>query len=318
MCTRGGFQPAFPLTHMNRHKNTPEKPKPNLRKEKPMQTINNSNTNRRGIKPSLETSNLTFGSRVRHSSLLAIATLGLTLIFNLAIAHADPQVFEASGATPADIQTAVDAFRNFGDFGTNNGVGGTFPHGRREINWDAVPDARSAPNLFPANFFNSNSPRGAVFFTPGTGFQVSANLVNPTQTPVRFGNINRVYPALFSTFSPQRLFTALDSTITENLFFIPGTTRAATVKGFGAVFTDVNADDSTKIEYFDVNGNLLFSRDVLPAPNHRGGLSFLAVGFDTASVFMVRVTSGDRILKAPNFDVVVMDDFIYGEPQALQ
>jgi hypothetical protein len=283
-----------------------------------MQTINNSTANQRGTTLSLETSNLTFAPRTRHSLLLAIATLGLTLMFNLAAAHADPQVFEVSGATPADIQTAVDAFRNFGDFGTNNGVGGTFPHGRREINWDAVPDARSAPNLLPANFFNSNSPRGAVFFTPGTGFQVSANLVNPTNTPVRFGNINRVYPALFNTFSPQRLFTALDSTITENLFFIPGTNRAAAVKGFGAVFTDVNDDHSTKIEYFDVNGNLLFSRDVLPAPNHRGGLSFLAVGFDTASVFMVRITSGDRALKAPNFDVVVMDDFIYGEPQALQ
>jgi len=250
--------------------------------------------------------------------LAAVAAFGLTLIVHPIVALADQHVFEASGATPADIQTAVDAFRNFGDFGTNNGVGGTFPHGRREINWDAVPDARSAPNLLPANFFNSNSPRGVVFFTPGTGFQVSANLVNPTNTPVRFGNINRVYPALFNTFSPQRLFTALDSTVTENLFFVPGTTRAATVKGFGVVFTDVNADDSTKIEYFDVSGNLLFSRDALPAPNHRGGLSFLGVGFDTASVFMVRITSGDRILKEPNFDVVVMDDFVYGEPQALQ
>jgi hypothetical protein len=250
--------------------------------------------------------------------LAAAAAFGLTLVFQPMIASADPQVFEASGATPADIQTAVDAFRNFGDFGTNNGIGGTFPHGRREINWDGVPDARSAPNLLPANFFNNNSPRGVVFFTPGTGFEVSANLVNPTNTPVRFGNINRVYPALFNTFSPQRLFTALDSTITENLFFIPGTAQAATVKGFGAVFTDVNDNHSTKIEYFDVNGNLLFSRNVLPAPNHRGGLSFLGVGFDTASVFMVRITSGDRVLKAPNFDVVVMDDFIYGEPQALQ
>jgi len=250
--------------------------------------------------------------------LAAVAAFGLTLMFNLATAHADPHVFEASGATPADIQTAVDGFRNFGDFATNNGVGGTFPHGRREINWDGVPDARSAPNLLPANFFNNNSPRGVVFFTPGTGFQVSANLVNPTHTPVRFGNINRVYPALFNTFSPQRLFTALDSTITENLFFIPGTTQAATVKGFGAVFTDVNDDHSTKIEYFDVNGNLLFSRNVLPALNRRGGLSFLGVGFDTASVFLVRITSGNRVLNALNFDVVVMDDFIYGEPQLLQ
>ena len=56
---------------------------------------------------------------------LAIATFGLTLIFNPAAASADPVVFEASGATPADIQTAVDAFRTF--LGPNNGIGGTFP-----------------------------------------------------------------------------------------------------------------------------------------------------------------------------------------------
>jgi hypothetical protein len=187
-------------------------------------------------------------------------------------------VFEASGATQADIQTAVNAFRDF--LGPNRLVGGHFPDGRREINWDAVPDAFSAPNLLPANFFNNNSPRGALFFTPGRGFQVSANLVNPTNTPVRFGNINPVYPALFSTFSPQRLFTALNSTITEQLFFVPDdTTQSATSKGFGAVFTDVNTANSTKIEYFDVAGDLLFSRHVLPQPTQRAGFSFLGVGF---------------------------------------
>jgi hypothetical protein len=170
----------------------------------------------------------------------------------------------------------------------------------------------------PANFFNSNSPRGAVFFTPGTGFQVSANSINPTNTPVRFGNIHPVYPELFSTFSPQKLFTALGSNITETLFFVPGTTDSATVKGFGAVFTDVNADDSTMIEYFGVNGNLLFAQNVLPGPTHRGSLSFLGVTFNTPNVFMVRITSGNRILKTPNRDVVVMDDFIYGEPQGLR
>src|SRR6266496_1044470 len=257
----------------------------------------------------------------RHWLSLAMATFGLTLIFNPVAASADPEVFEASGATPADILTEVNAFRDF--LGDNNGVGGTFDTGRREINWDGVPDAFSAPNLLPANFFNSNSPRGVVFFTLGTGFQVSANLVNPTNTPVRFGNINPVYPALFSTFSPQKLFTALKSTITENLFFIPSgtpgvnSTQPATVKGFGVVFTDVNVGNSTKIEYFGVGGNLLFSRNVLPQPTPRAGFSFLGVGFDTASVFLVRITSGNRILKVPNLDVVVMDDFIYGEPQPL-
>jgi hypothetical protein len=258
----------------------------------------------------------------RHWLSLAIASFGLTLIFNPVAASAAPQVFEASGATPADIQTAVDAFRNF--LGNNNGiVAGPLLNGRREINWDAVPDAASAPNLFPANFFFNT--RGALFFTPGTGFQVSADSSNPTNTAVRFGNIFAVYPALFSTFSAERLFTALNSTITETLFFIPpgnpppagSTPHSATVKGFGSVFTDVNVGSSTKIEYFDVAGNLLLSRNVLPQPPQRAGFSFLGVVFDTPSVFMVRITSGNRILKTPNLDVVVMDDFIFGEPQAL-
>jgi hypothetical protein len=259
----------------------------------------------------------------KHWLSLAIASFGLTLIFNPVAASAAPQVFAASGATPADILTAVTNFKTALG-GNNNGVAaGPIANGRREINWDAVPDAASAPNLFPANFFFNT--RGAVFFTPGTGFQVSADSINPTNTPVRFGNIFLVYPALFSTFSPERLFTALGSTITETLFFIPpgnppppgSTPHSATVKGFGAVFTDVNLGNSTKIEYFDVGGNLLFRRNVLPQPTQRAGFSFLGVVFDTASVFMVRITSGNRILKTPNLDVVVMDDFIYGEPQAL-
>jgi hypothetical protein len=244
---------------------------------------------------------------------LAFAALMLSLP---TIAVAAPVVFEASGTNPSDILATVNAFRTF--LGANNGVGGSFPDGRREINWDGVPDAFAAPNSFPANFFNLNSPRGVVFLTPGTGFQVSADDSNPTNTPIRFGNIHPVFPQLFSTFSPQRLFTALDSTITEVLFFVPGTHRPATVDGFGAVFTDVNTDDSTRIEYFDVNGELLLSQNVLPGSTNRGSLSFLGVGVDAGErVFLVRITSGNRLLKTPARDVVVMDDFIYGESQPL-
>jgi hypothetical protein len=123
---------------------------------------------------------------------------------------------------------------------------------------------------------------------------------------------------MFSAFSPQRLFTALGSNITETLFFVPGSPTGATVSGFGSVFTDVNRADSTKIEYFDVNGRLLFSRNVLPGTTSRKSLSFLGVGFDAGErVFMVRITSGNRIPSRPLRDVVMMDDFIYGEPQAL-
>src|SRR2546427_11472711 len=136
-----------------------------------------------------------------------VIALALFMFLSPTLNLAAPVVVEARGAPPADIQAAVDAFRAF--LGAlNPNVPGSFPSGRREINWDGVPDAFSAPNNLPANFFNANSPRGAVFFTPGSGFQVSADNDNPTNTPILFGNLHPAFPLLFSVFSPQRLFTA--------------------------------------------------------------------------------------------------------------
>src|SRR5947209_16797545 len=132
---------------------------------------------------------------------------------------AHSQVIEsAAGPTAASIIAARDAFRVDLGGGNASGANGSFGGVRREINWDGVPDAFSAPNNLPANFFNVNSPRGVIFSTPGTGFQVSANSVNPTSTPIEFGNLNGTYPASFTTFSPQRLFTALGSNITDVVF----------------------------------------------------------------------------------------------------
>lgn len=276
--------------------------------------------------------------------LMPAITIAAPVVFEASESEPDDTqavVEEASGSEPADIQAVVDDFRAF--LGDNNGVGGTFPDGRRQIDWDGTPDDFSAPNNLPANFFNANSPRGVVFFTPGTGFQVSADSDNPTDTPVEFGNIEPFLPFLFRTFSPERLFTALDSNIVEVLFFVPGTSTPATVDGFGAVFTNVNRDNITKIEYFDINGSLLFSRFVLPGTTPLESLSFLGVGFDEGEqVFLVRITSGNTLLsptggivqvpskgwgiddpvmmdavpsKGWGIDPVVMDDFIYGEPQ---
>src|SRR5437762_14235152 len=103
---------------------------------------------------------------VRHFS-LGLALLGLA-------PFASAQLVEsAAGATAADITAARDQFRLDLGGGTTAGANGSFGGVRREINWDGVPAGFSAPNLLPANFFNVNSPRGAVFATPGTGFQVS-------------------------------------------------------------------------------------------------------------------------------------------------
>src|SRR5262249_43082061 len=160
------------------------------------------------------------------------------------------------------------------------------PTGRREINWDGVPDAASAPNNLPADFFNVNSPRGVVFSTAGTGFQVSAN---SGVAPVRFDNLNATYSSEFSVFSPQRLFTARASNLPAVPSCIPGTSPPAAVGGFGAVFTDVESATSTSLQFFDPFGNSL---GTFNAPTSASaGLSFLGVSFNAGErVGRVRIT----------------------------
>ena len=224
-----------------------------------------------------------------------------------------------SGAAPADIQGAVDQFRlDIGLGGGNNGVGGTFANGFRNINWDGVPDNLSAPNNLPGNFFNSTSPRGVVLTTgTGTGFQVSST--GGSGTPVRFGNINASYANTFQTFTPERLFTVLDSTEMDVTFFVPSFPAVgATVNGFGAVFSDVDLGDSAQLDFFSAGNSLLGSFFVPVSPNN--GLSFLGVSFTGGErVGRVHVTGGNAPLGSSTFDggvidLVVMDDFMYGEP----
>jgi hypothetical protein len=176
--------------------------------------------------------------------------------------------------------------------------------------------------------------RGSQFTTPGLGLSQAPASGGPQgKLAVLFGN--PTYGTIFRTFSPSRLFTPVGSNITEASFFIPGTngTVPATVRGFGAVFTDVDQPDgsgpggkhgnrraSTLIEYFDQNPRLLFSSSV-PASPGDGSLSFFGIVFDDARIASVRIETGD-VAPGPNddrrHDIVVMDDFIYGEPQLLQ
>lgn len=227
----------------------------------------------------------------------------------------------AAGLTVADILGARDQFRIDLGGGTVAGANGSFGGQRREINWDGVPDSFSAPNNLPANFFNANSPRGAVFSTPGTGFQVSANA---GVAPVRFDNIDASYSSTFQAFSAQRLFTALGSNIVDVTFFVPGTSTPATVKGFGSVFTDVDRANTTSIAYFDSSNNLIGSF-VVPAKAGSQTFSFLGVSFNAGeSIARVRIINGNAALASgvidqngDNTDLVVMDDFLFSEPTAV-
>ena len=247
-------------------------------------------------------------------------------------AHAQPAVFQAAGPAANSIQGAVDAFRAALGNPNNGNNPGPLATGRREINWDGGGnnDTTTAP-VTPFNVFLNT--RGGQFTTRGQGLSQAPPSGGPQGGLARLLQ-NPIYGAIFSTFSPLRLFTPVDSNLTEALFFIPGTNGGtpAVVNGFGAVFTDIDLPDgsgngrssneraSTLMEYFDADGKRVFSSFV-PASPGDASLSFLGIVFDDARIARVRITTGNTNPgpdEDRSRDVVMMDDFIYGEPQALQ
>jgi hypothetical protein len=215
-----------------------------------------------------------------------------------------------------DITPAVDEYRAL--LGTlNPNVAGEQPGGRREINWDGVPAGVTNNDAFPGNFFNVNSPRGVVFTTDGSGFRISDN---------GYADVNAAYAGEFNTFSPLKLFVARGSTIIDVRFFVAGSTTPARVTGFGSVFEDVGRANSTTIEYFDAAGNRL-AKIAVPRRSDKEGQSFAGAVFDSPLVASVRITVGDTPIgdtaldnvtgAGKKRDIVTTDDFIYGEPRAI-
>src|SRR5207248_2041398 len=242
--------------------------KPNHRKKEPMQT-------KRSV--------------INSSTVIAAFGLLSMLLTVSETAHAQgrddvpPAVFQAAGATAASIQSTVDAFRaRLGDPNNLNNPGPLGLQGRREINWDGgntnVLDTAAPVNPFLV-FLDT---RGSQFKTPGLGLSQAPASGGPEGgLAVLFGN--PTYGQIFRTFSASRLFTPVDSNITEASFSIPGTngTVPATVRGFGVVFTDVDQPDgsgpglkrgnrnaSTLIEYFGRDGRVLFSSFVPASPGN--------------------------------------------------
>jgi hypothetical protein len=236
-----------------------------------------------------------------------------------------PVVFQASGPNIASIQATVDEFR-FALGAVNNGnAPGPLPGGRREINWDGGGSA--ATSLAATPFAGFLLTRGALFATPGSGF-VQAPASGLAET---FANPS--YATGFRAFSPVRLFSPIDSNVTDVQFFVPGSGHLpATTRGFGAVLADVDQPDgggpggkrgnrhaSTLIRYYAEDGRSLYSSFV-PASPGEATVSFLGIVFDDARIARVRITSGEAAPGADDdeSDVVVMDDFLFGEPQLAQ
>jgi hypothetical protein len=240
-------------------------------------------------------------------------------------AVAEPvSVFQTAGPTALSIQGSVDQFR----------AAVSVPAGRREINWDGGNPANQVTATTGNPFAGFQVTRGALFTTPdGTGF-----IQAPAGTDVPPGGLagffgNPTYATSFRAFSASRLFGVIGGRITDVTFFVPGGGGPATVNGFASVFSDVdqpngsgpatkrgNRHASTLIEYYGINGELLYSSFV-PASPGDGGFSFFGVVFPDARIARVRITSGD-VAPGPTDsekdDVVMMDDFIFGEPHSIQ
>lgn len=222
---------------------------------------------------------------------------------------AAPQVVTDSG----DITDGVNSFRAALGDPQNGGTPGEQAAGRREINWDGVPAAVTNVDTFPAAFFNTNSTRGSVY-SPANGFRVSDN---------DFSDINPNYLDEFAAFSPIKTFMVVGGNTMEVLFQVAGATTPAAISGFGVVFSDVDVAGSARLELF--RGAQSLGVWEAPVRSDAGGLSFLGVTFDDDTLITrVRITSGQGALgpavqdvsDGGALDLVVMDDFLYGEPHA--
>ena len=257
---------------------------------------------------SVSDSGLVSGVAVGQTTITATSSNGQTASVTVNVFQAN--VFTAGGSSPAAVQGTVDAFR--AELGAlNPNTAQQFPSGRREINWDGVPPELTNTDAFPNNFFNTTSPRGVIFTSDGTGFRVSDNA---------FIDVNPTYATQFQAFSAPKIFAPRGAHNFETQFFLPGSITPAFSNGFGAIFCDPDNQVSS-IRYVLSDGSV-FVRDVPDVPGSLG-LSFLGVAFQGATCSRVTLICGQATIAGANNDVtnggtddiVVVDDFIYGEPQ---
>ena len=124
----------------------------------------------------------------------------------------------------------------------------------------------------------------------------------------------------------------MNSNRTTVEFFVPGGGDIPAVSsGFGAIFSDVDEPDgrpqrygskdaSTYLRFYDAYGELLYISAVAPSPGD-ASLSFLGVLFDNPKIAKIKIVTGEVPLgpyDERRQDVVVMDDFIFGEPRLVK
>lgn len=219
-----------------------------------------------------------------------------------------PQLFAATG----NINATLDQFRQaLGVLNTQLGAA----TGRREITWEIVPDSLLDKKL-PSQFFNQTGTEAnaalqrGLAYEPGTDLRVSKT---------NFAAINAQAATEFAAFSGTATFANTSSNLWPVLFQVAGTTDAAASRGFGMVVSDVDNPNTVQLEFF--NGAQSLGKVSVPPHSAGSSFSFAGILFDEPVITRVQVThegflaNGEKdISQGGSKDLVVMDDFIYGEP----
>lgn len=219
-------------------------------------------------------------------------------------------VIEGTG----NIDDPLAKFRTIlgGSLNTTPGSVGGF----REVNWDAVPDSMLGKAL-PNDFFNAKGPnapagrqRGLAYDPQSGEFRVSAT---------NFVEVNPSTAGELKAFSGTKTFANVSADLWQITPQVAGEAEAATVRGFGIVFSDVDEASSTYLEYFSDSKSL--GKFFVPAHNSESSFSFLGVYFKEEKVTSIKVghkgtltTGGKDVSDGGTSDLVILDNFLYDEP----
>jgi hypothetical protein len=223
----------------------------------------------------------------------------------------DVIIITASG----DISAKMDQFRQL--LGSQLNTTPDAVGGRREIDWDGVPDDLLGKTL-PGDFFNPVGPNAPLGRQRGLAYASNGEFM---VTNNNFATINQEAATQFSAFSGTKTFSNISSSLWDVLPQKPGTNVAATVKGFGIVFSDVDVASSTFLEFFDNDQSL--GKFFAPTHDNSTSFSFVGVYFKNKKVTRIQVGhdgvlsgGGKDITNGGTKDLVIMDNFLYDEPVA--
>lgn len=214
-----------------------------------------------------------------------------------------------------DVTSAVTSFKAaLGNNNTTTGVTG----GRREINWDGVPDS-FALNDIPLDFFNPTGTgavvqrqRGFVYDKEGS-FRVSS---------AGFSELKTAAIADVQAFSGAKTFANVSAALWPAAFRVAGQNTLAAVKSVGVVFVGVDLANTSYIELF--SGAKSLGKFFAEPYNASGKHSFVGVSFSNNIITSFTIMHGNGVIESTDKDIsnggdkdlVALDDIIFSEPVA--